>query len=170
MFGAYAGPPHRMENRNNLREVLTVFDVKKLNKAAGGGKICIIRPLRKNPELVLSSLLLRHRRYGHYAEAPSRKVYQQYGKNPDVYSEDEWDLIQKIDGYARAVRHESNWGAYIVPSDASINERFFIGELIEDLVASEFWYTVYPAESAEAVWNGTDLVIDPRSYRYELVG
>lgn len=170
MFGAFAGSPHHIENRNSLREVLTVFDVKKLNKAAIGGEICIIRPLRKNPELELSSLLLRHRRHGHYAVTPSRNVYQQYGRNPEVYSEDEWELIQEIDGYARAIRHESNWGAYIVPSDASIDERFFIGELIEDLVASEFWYTVYTAESAEAVWDGTDLVIDPRSYRYELVG
>ncbi len=50
-----------------------------------------------------------------------------------------------------------------MPGDAKVGERFFIKDLIEDLAATAFWSSVTPAETAEAVWNGTELVIDHSS-------
>lgn len=166
MFSAYS----RCENKKNLREVSTVFDVGQLNDAQRAGEICLIKKMQTNPELRTSALLLRNRENGEYTVTPSREVFQQYGLGRKLYTEKDWELIQRVEEYARAIRHNSDWAAYVIPSDAEIGERFFIRDLIEDLVASKFWYTVYPAESAEAVWDGVDLVIDPESYRYELVG
>lgn len=170
MSAAYASPAYSSENVRNLREVETVFDVEKLNEAQKQGAICLLKHKEFNPKLNLSALLLRNRETGEYVVAPAREVHQQYALPPIIYHEHEWELVQTIEGYARPTRNESNWGAYIVPSDAKIGERFYIRELIEDLVASGFWYSVRPAESAEAVWNGDELIIDPSSYEYILVG
>ena len=51
-----------------------------------------------------------------------------------------------------------------------MGERFQIADLIEDLLSTEFWYSKIAAETAEAVWNGEDLVIDHNSYKRVLVG
>lgn len=170
MFSAFSCDTDRLNNNKHLREIVTVFDVGQLNDAHRAGAICKIRKLMQNPELKTSALLLRNRKDGEYVVTPSREVYQQYGRGKKSYTEEDWELIQNVEGYARSVRHDSDWAAYIIPSDAAIGERFFIRDLIEDLVASNFWYTVSAASSAEAVWDGVDLVIDHDSYRYELVG
>ena len=170
MFGAFADSPHIRGNRKGLREVKTVYDVAKLNCALAEGSICLVKHKEFNTELNISALLLRNRTSGEYVVVPDRTVYQQYAKARLTYGEAEWELVQAVEGYARRIHNESNWGAYVLPGDAELGERFFISELIEDLVASKFWYSVIPAETAEATWDGSELIIDHSSYRMELVG
>lgn len=156
-------------NRGNLREVETIYDVESLNKARQRGDFCIIKKKELNPELSLSALLLRHRENGKYEVVPERRFMQQH-RGMTIYSEEEWELVQTIEGYARPFNHESNWSAYIVPADAKVGEIFFIKNLIEDLVASAFWGSVCAAETAEASWDGEKLVIDSYSHVRMLVG
>lgn len=170
MIGSFSDSPRIQSNRKGLREVRTVYDVAELNDAIQKGFFCQLRRKKTNAELNTSALLLRNRSTGEYVEAPERTVYRQYGQAPLTYSEADWELVQTVEGYARRTRNASNWGAYVLPGDAELGERFFISELIEDLVASTFWYSVIPAETAEATWEGSELVIDHSSYRMELVG
>ena len=170
MFGAFPERPRIQRNRKGLREAKTVYDIGELNSAVAQGSICLVRRKEFNAGLNISALLLRNRQSGEYVVVPDRKVYQQYSQAALTYEEAEWALVQTVEGYARQIHNESNWGAYVLPADAEVGERFFIPELIEDLVASTFWYSVIPAETAEATWDGSELIIDHSSYRLELVG
>ena len=168
MYSVYAENPHTIQNTENLREVETVFDAKQINTAQKNGAICVARRREINPDLNLTSLLLRNRDNKEYITVPEREYYERSG--PVSYDESAWELIQEVQGYARPSISENNWGAYILPADAKVGERFFIKKLIEDLVASKFWYSVTPAETAIATWDGTNLVIDHSSYSFQLVG
>ena len=168
MHGAYSEAPHKFQNTENLREVETVFDAKQINTAQKNGAICVTRRREINPDLNLTSLLLRNRDNKEYITVPEREYYERSGLVN--YDKSAWELIQEVQGYARPSISENNWGAYIMPADAKVGERFFIKKLIEDLVASKFWYSVTPAETAIATWDGTNLVIDHSSYSFQLVG
>lgn len=170
MFGAFAGSPWVHKKRQGMREVKTVYNVDDLNDAIAQGLICLVKKKEFNAGLNISALLLRNSETGEYIVVPDRTVRQQYSGIPFTYSEDEWALVQKVEGYARRIHNECNWGAYVLPADAKNGETFFIRELIEDLVASEFMNTISPAETAEAIWNGSDLIIDHSSYRRVLIG
>jgi hypothetical protein len=170
MSRAFAGRSRPQSNRNELREVETVYNADALNAALARGAHCIVRRKELNSKLNLRGMLLRNRKSGEYIEVPAREFHQQYSCSPVVYGNDEWELVQTIKGYARRIHHESNWAAYVLPGNAKVGERFFIKDLIEDLVATEFWSSVTPAETAEAVWNGTELVIDHSSYKFVLIG
>lgn len=168
MHGAYSEAPHKFQNTENLREVETVFDAKQINTAQKNGAICVTRRREINPDLNLTSLLLRNRASREYVIVPEREYFERSGLV--TCDELEWELIQEVEGYARRTVTENNWGAYILPADAKVDERFFVKKLIEDLVASKFWYSVTPAETAIATWDGTNLVIDHSSYSFQLVG
>lgn len=160
----------KREPSSEMRVVETVRDVKLLNEAVSQGKIASIRISKRNPELETRSLLLRHKVLGTYERVPDRVVFQQYGRGIKEYPESDWELIAEVTKYARAVPDNPGWGAYIVPSDAGPGERFQIMDLIEDLLATEFWYSKIVAETAEAIWDGNDLVIDHESYKRVLIG
>lgn len=153
----------------NLRTVETSCDIKRVNEAKKSGHICLIRKKTSNPQLRFSRLILQNHESGEFAEVPSREFHVQYGGRK-VYSEDEWGTIHEIKGYARMPKTDSDWGAYILPSDAKVGEEFLICELIEDLLATEFWHSKSAAESAIATWDGKDLVIDHSSYKTHLIG
>lgn len=170
MHSAFTGRILHRSNERKLREVITVSNVSDLDEAHRSGAICIVKRLNENPQLRTHGLLLQSRKSGEFLEVPAREVYQQYGRGKKIYDEGEWALIQEIEGYARPCQRSSGWAAYIVPADASIGEQFYIPDLIEDLVAASFWYTVYAAETAEAIWNGVDLEILPASYKTEMIG
>ena len=70
---------------------------------------------------------------------------------------------------AKSAPYLGNVG-YILPADAFFGEQFFISDLIEDFLATSFWYSKTAAEDAVATWNGFDLIIDHSSYKVELIG
>lgn len=152
----------------DLRKVETSYEIDRVNEARKSGHICLIRERKPNPKLRYSRLILQNRESGEFAEVPSREFFTRAGHV--VYSEEEWATVQKVKGYARIHKSECNWGAYILPPDAKVGEDFLIPELIEDLLAVEFWYWISAAESAIATWDGRDLIINPSSYERHLVG
>jgi len=77
---------------------------------------------------------------------------------------------EDMKGNVRRIHHESNWATYVLPGGAEVGGRFFIKALIENLVATELWSSVIPAETSEAVWNGIELVVDHSSYKRALIG
>jgi len=53
---------------------------------------------------------------------------------------------------------------YLVPKDAREGERFYIEDVIGDIVAERFWGSIIRAKDGEAVWNGRNLEIDKSLY------
>jgi hypothetical protein len=162
--------PETVQNPNGLRVARTVYTLKDLNEARSSGNICILRQRIRNPNLESHELMLRNRENSEYVIVPDRTVYRQYGRGVQEYPDSEWELIFETVTYGRANRRSYIWGAYILPSDALHGESFLITDLIEDLLAANFWYQRIAAETAEAVWNGRDLIISPGSYEQILVG
>lgn len=153
----------------DLRTVETSYDIKRVNEAKKNGYICLIRKRTPNPELDFSRLILQNRESGEFVEVPSREFGAQYTRRM-FYSEKDWVTVQEVKGYARIPKTDCDWGAYILPPDAKVGEEFVISELIEDLLATEFWHSKTAAESAIATWDGEDLVIDHSSYEMHLIG
>jgi len=168
---SYADTPSKLGNVNFLPVVETTYNTTYLNKARENGYIILIIKRSLNPNLTLKSLLLKNRRTGEYITISSRHVNVQYGGPPVKYPEDEWELIQEIEGYARDRSFEQNWGAYIIPKTIKLGDRVYIEDLIEDIVAGAFWGSVSPAVDAEAIWNGSTLEIDHSVYdRFVKIG
>lgn len=168
---SYADTPSKLGNANLLPVAETTYDTKYLNKAHQNGHRIVIVKRSLNPNLTIRSLLLRNRQTGEYTTASSRYVNVQYGRPPIEYTEEEWELIQEIEGYARDRSFEQNWGAYIIPKNIKVGARVYIADLIEDVVAGAFWYSVSAAVDAEAIWNGSTLEIDHSAYdRFEKIG
>lgn len=158
-----------MEAPPNLREIKTISSTIELNDAQKGGDRVIIRKYKQNPQLLHKALLLQNIKTGEVVEAPSRNYIRQYAEHVSL-PESEWQLVFEFSSYSRENPPSREWAAYIVPKDTEIGERVFIRNLIEDLVACEFWNYKYAAESAVATWDGNDLVIDHDSYKAHLIG
>ncbi len=165
-----AGIPEKLGNDKNLPVVQTVFGPHELNKAIEAGFKTIVVKRKSNPQFKLESMLLRNIKSGEYDQVTGRSMPVQYARTLE-YPEDEWELIHKVTGYARPSSLITNWGAYVLPKDIKLGDRVYIAELIEDIVACAFWYTVYPADDAEAIWNGEYLEIDHAPYdRFNRIG
>ena len=142
-----------------------------MNRAQEKGLDCLIIPIVKNPELELSSLLLKNIKTKEFKSVQSRAVITQYGRGVLEYPEDEWELVQEVFGYGRNRDQSQNWGAYTIPEVLKIDQPVYIPDLIEDIVATGFWYTVWPAGDAIATWDGIKLEIDKQQYlRFQMIG
>ncbi len=53
----------------------------------------------------------------------------------------------------------SPFAAYLIPPDIAIGERVVIEDLIEDYYGGTFWSHNIRLETLEAIWDGSDLVI-----------
>lgn len=61
-------------------------------------------------------------------------------------------------------KYHSPFGAYLIPNDIKVGEKFFIEDLIENIVGAKYSRgNKARLKSAYAVWNGNDLeIIRPR--------
>lgn len=168
---SYADTPSKLGNVNFLPVVETTYNTTYLNKARQNGYTVLIIKRSLNPNLTLKSLLLKNRQTAEHINVSSRHVNVQYGRPPIKYPEDEWELIQEIEGYARDRSFEQNSGAYLIPKIINVGDRVYIEDLIEDIVAGAFWGSVSLAVDAEAIWNGSTLEIEHSAYdRFERIG
>ena len=162
--------PVAVENPNGLRLARTVYTLEDLNEARLLGNICILRQRTRNPALECRELMLRNRQNSEYVIVPDRTVYRQHGRGVQEYPDSEWELVFETVTYGRSNRRSYLWGAYVIPCDALHGESFLIIDLIEDLLAANFWYRKIAAERSESVWNGKDVIINRGSFEQILVG
>jgi len=154
----------KLTNKNKLRVIKTVYDTYKLNAAQKDSCHCLIRKIERTSSLYSSRCLFRNYKTGEYEFMPSRENFVQYGEWKN-YPEEEWELIEEVEFYNRVRNpNAAGWGAYIIPKDAKVGERFYIEDIIEDILMEHFWDSRYPATDGECVWNGNDIEIDKRVY------
>lgn len=163
MMKSNSGDPKFLGNDRGLKEIETTYAVGRLNKAKKEGSNFILVPTNRNPELELRSLLLKNRDTGEFTAVPSRAFHVQRTGLVE-YPEDEWELVHEVSGYGRTRDQSQNWGAYILPNDLEVGEEVYIPDLIQDIVATKFYSTVWPAGDAIATWDGKKLNIREDEY------
>jgi hypothetical protein len=132
------------------------------------GKEVLIRAIERNSQLERAMLILVNHQSHKLIEVTGRRVYQQYGNVLD-FPESEWKEIGRYSSYARE-RRDCEYGAYLIPYDLEVGTRVYLPELIEDVVATDFWGKI-AAEDGFAVWDGKDLKLDLEPYeRIHLIG
>lgn len=168
--GTHTGGEPALGNPKELPVVTTCYDLYTLNKAIKGGhQACIIK-ITDNRELRLSGLLLRNKASGEYTLVKERRMYVQHGRIKE-YSAEEWEAIHEVRGYARTRPAHEGWGAYILPHGVKPGDRVYVEDLLEDLVAFGFWYSVGAAVDGEGIWDGSSITIDRTLYqRFERIG
>ena len=159
----------KVGNPNNLIEVETCYDLRRLNQAIKAGQPYSIVPVKKNPDLEQKSLLLRHKATSELVLVGDRIEFTRRGEIE--YTHEEWEEIGVVKGYERTRERHEGWGAYILPSYIRPDDRVYIADLIEDIVATRFWSRVYHAVDGEGIWDGKCIRLDMRPYqRLTMVG
>ena len=171
----------KIENKNNLRSIKTIYCVDELNEYILAGRIIILRDIEKNESLISNRMLLRSYKDGTLEEVPSREFYAQYDKTMS-FPEKDWELIKEYEIYSRERKityddgddmegPSSPWAAYVLPENVKTGERLYIEDIIEDILIEEFWYTKIPATDGECIWDGGEIQIDLTLYHEQfLVG
>ena len=124
----------------------------------------IFKQIEPNKSFFKKLMLLRNYKDGRTQYVTSRKMFVQYGEWRH-YSEDEWEELVNFRDYQGSKKDLYSWAAYIVPKDANIDERFYVPDIIGDIVAEEFWGSTYRAKDGVGIWNGKDLEIDKSIYK-----
>ena len=148
-------------NTKNLRGVKTVRNLNELTSEISKANHIVFKREDRNPSFAKERMLLRNYADLAIVEVPSRSFYKSDGWYE--YSEDEWELVHTFKSYS-GNNSDEGWAAYLVPKDAEVGERFYIEEIIEDIVAEKFWGTAIRAKDGEAIWTGMMLKIDENVY------
>jgi hypothetical protein len=154
-------------NENNLRVVRTIRE-KNYNKYSLSAEDrnknhLITKTIKPNEDFFSTILLLRNYKTGEIEYAKSRRIFVQYGREIN-YPIDEWEKLLAYEIYQGSKDDLYTWAMYLVPKDAIEGERFYVEDVIGDIVAERFWDGVYRAKDGEATWNGQDLEIDTKMY------
>ena len=148
-------------NAKNLRVVKTVRNLNELTSDICKTNHVMFQRVTRNPSFATERMLLRSYADLTIVDVPSRSFHRRDGWHE--YSEEEWELVYFFKSYS-GNNSDEGWAAYLVPIDAEVGERFYISELIEDVVAERFWGSIIPAIDGEAIWSGKDLVLDAAIY------
>lgn len=162
----------KIENTNNLPQVLTVYSAHQINYYRAKGHEAYVVPIRKSSMFMHRNLLLENRVTGDLIETTGRTVHTlQYGGRTDHYPRKEWKLIKRSTAYLRERRHPNRgWGAYVLPINVQEGDRVYISDLIEDVIATDFWGPI-PADDGEGIWDGKKICLDMKPYsKIHLVG
>ena len=123
----------------------------------------IFKQIEPNKSFFKKLMLLRNYKDGRTRYVTSRKMFVQYGEEVN-YPEDEWKELLNYEIYQGSKKDLYTWAMYLVPKDAKDGERFYIEDIIGDIVAERFWEGIYRAKDGVGIWNGEDLEIDVSLY------
>lgn len=158
----------------NLRTVKTLRE-KNYNKYSlsvddRNKNYLITKRIEPNEDFFSSRMLLKNYKTGEIKEVSDRHMFVQYGEYI-TYSENEWEELLTYRIYQGSKRYLYTWAMYLVPKDAKEGERFYVEDVIDDIVAERFWDGIYRAQDGVGIWNGYSIEIDTRIYdRVFMVG
>lgn len=140
-----------------LRVIQTARTINAMNVAAEAGYFPLVKELKASEKLYRTYCVFRNRKTNAIEIAEAEKGYVQYGEYYE-YSPDEWEMVISYAKYYPYSFPEP-FAAYLVPPDITIGERVVIKDLIEDYYGGTFWSHNIRLETLEAIWDGSDLVI-----------
>ena len=156
-----------IQNNENLRVVKTIrgknYNRYSLNDDVRDKNHLITKTIKPNEEFFSRRLILQNYKTGEIIKVTDRKMFVQYGEEKN-YPISEWKELLSYQVYQGSKEDLYTWAMYLVPKDAKDGERFYIEDIIGDIVAERFWEGIYRAKDGVGIWNGEDLEIDVSLY------
>ena len=156
-----------IQNHENLRVVKTIrekdYNRYSLNDDDRDKNHLIAKTIKPNEEFFSRRLILQNHKTGEIVKVTDRRMFVQYGEEKN-YPISEWKELLSYQVYQGSKEDLYTWAMYLVPKDAKVGERFYIEDIIGDIVAERFWDGIYRAKSGVGIWNGLDLDIDESLY------
>lgn len=155
-------------NKDNLRVVRTIreknYHKYSLSAEDRNKNYLVTQTIKPNQNFFSSILLLQNYRTGEIKHATSRRMFVQYGEEIN-YPEDKWEKLLAYEIYQGSKNDLYTWAMYLVPKDAREGERFYIEDVIDDIVVQRFWDSIIRAKDGVGIWNGRKLKIDKNCYK-----
>jgi len=155
-------------NENNLRVVRTIrkknYHKYSLSAEDRNKNHLITQTIKPNQDFFSTMLLLQNYRTGEIEYATSRKMFVQYGREIN-YPENEWKQLLAYEVYQGSKDYLYTWAMYLVPKNAKEGERFYIEDVIDDILVQRFWDSIIRAKDGVGIWNGRNLEIDKNYYK-----
>ena len=155
-------------NKDNLRVVRTIreknYHKYSLSAEDRNKNYLVTQTIKPNQNFFSSILLLQNYRTGEIKHATSRRMFVQYGEEIN-YPEDKWEKLLAYEIYQGSKNDLYTWAMYLVPKDAREGERFYIEDVIDDIVVQRFWDSIIRAKDGVGIWNGRNLEIDKNYYK-----
>lgn len=148
-------------DKNGLRIIRTARTKWAINRAVRNGYMPLIKKVEPSKKINSKFAIIRNKISGEI------KVITDYRFSVGSEFEMVLDWTFYYPHYFK-----SPFAAYLIPSDIQIGERVYINDLIEDIVGGS-WNQgdTYRLTSSEAVWDGTDLLIEFDNQRgFTIVG
>ena len=138
------------------RLIETVFELDEVNSHVSNGRVVLFEPIQLNERLYREGFIFKNYTNGHCRFAESRHFPIQYSGWEEL-TEDNWEQILPVKIYARKRTLNYDWAAYVLPLDSHVGELFYVEDLIEDILVSEFWGEKIYAVDGIANWDGKGL-------------
>jgi hypothetical protein len=155
-------------NKDNLRVVRTIreknYQKYSLSAEDRNKNYLVTQTIKPNQDFFSSMLLLQNNRSGEIKHATSRRMFVQYGEEIN-YPENEWKQLLAYEVYQGSKNDLYTWAMYLVPKDAIEGERFYVEDVIDDIVVQRFWDSIIRAKDGVGIWNGINLEIDENCYK-----
>ena len=155
-------------NKDNLRVVRTIreknYQKYSLSAEDRNKNYLVTQTIKPNQDFFSSMLLLQNNRSGEIKHATSRRMFVQYGEEIN-YPENEWKQLLAYEVYQGSKNDFYTWAMYLVPKDAIEGERFYVEDVIDDIVVQRFWDSIIRAKDGVGIWNGINLEIDENCYK-----
>jgi hypothetical protein len=139
-----------------LRPIETIFELEEVNAHISNGRVVLFELIELNERLYREGFIFKSYMNGHCRFAESRLCPVQHGGWEEL-TEDNWEQILPVKIYARKRSLNFNWAAYVLPLDPREGETFYVEDLIEDILVSEFWGEKIYAVDGIAIWDGKGL-------------
>lgn len=156
-----------IQNNENLRVVKTIrertYNKYSLSAEDKNKNHLITKTIMPNQDFFSSRMILQNFKTGEIKKVTSRRMFVQYGEEIN-YPREEWKELLTYQIYQGSKDDLYTWAMYLVPKDGKDGERFYIEDIIGDIVAERFWDSIYRAKSGIGVWNGRNLEIDESLY------
>ena len=158
----------------NLRTVKTIreksYDKDYLSAEDIRNNHIITKKIEPNEDFFSTRMLLKNYKTGAFKQVTDRQMFVQYGEHV-YYPETEWEELLTFKKYRGSNYYLYTWAMYLVPKDAREGERFYVEDVIDDIVAERFWDGIYRAQDGVGIWNGHNIEIDTKLYdRVFMVG
>jgi len=138
------------------RHIETIFELDDVNTHISNGRVVLFQRIQLNERMYHEGFIFKNYMNGHCRFAESRRFPVQYGSWEEL-TEDNWEQILPVKIYARSRSLNFDWAAYVLPLDPHVGETFYVEDLIEDVLVSEFWGEKIYAVDGIAKWNGVGL-------------
>lgn len=157
---------NKVSNRKNLRVIRTARSLFKINLAAKFGYFPLVKAVEASEKIKSKYAIVQHQKtgiihvIGDYRSRMASQINSEYKIVVD------WT-------YYYPYRFKSPFAAYLIPKNIKVGELVFVKDLIEDYIGFEWNQgNTQRLRSAEAKWDGTDLIIhyDPKRLVTRAIG